>query len=126
MSMNDVVKKLTIDEVKSQISNMKYALVYEISRVVFDKIDKIATINWDVCLEGYFFDDNMQIHVYDTEDGLKAVSFTEPEDAEFIDKEYDLSGKYQSVGKVIKKREYFDYDEDGQVYVAYTRLVDVI
>ena len=56
---------------------------------------------------------------------MQGVCFTEPEHAEYIDKEYKLSGKYQNIGKLIKKREYFDYDEDGQVYVAYTRLVDV-
>lgn len=126
MSINNTIEKITIDEVKSQIAHMKYALVYEISNVVFNKIEKIAEINWDEFIEGYFFNENTQIHVYDTEEGLQAVCFTEPADADYIDKEYDLSGRYQNIGKRIKKREYFDYDEDGQVYVAYTRLIDVI
>ena len=72
----------------------------------------------------------MQIHIFTGEDGLQAVCFTEPENMidnkeDIIDKDYRLAGKYQKIGSRITKREYLDYDEDGQVYVAYTRLVDV-
>lgn len=126
MNINDAVRKITIDEMKSQIVQMKYGLIYEISNVIFDRMENIADIDWDEFVEGYFFDDKAQIHVYDTEDGLQAVCFAEPSESEFVDKEYELTGKYQSVGNSIKKREYLNFDEDGQVYVEYTRLVDVI
>lgn len=125
MEINDVIKSISLEEVKSHISQMKYALIYQISEVIFDRIEQIVEINWEECLEGYFFDENTQIHVYSTEDGLQAVFFAEPEDVEYIDKDYKLSNKYRNVGEKIRKREYFDYDEDGQVYVAYTRLFDV-
>lgn len=126
MNINDAVRKITIDEMKSQIVQMKYGLIYEISNVIFDHMENIADIDWDEFVEGYFFDDKIQIHVYDTEDGLQAVCFAEPSESEFVDKEYELTGKYRSVGNGIKKREYLNFDEDGQVYVEYTRLVDVI
>lgn len=126
MERKDSMKKIDLAEAKSQISQMKYGLIYEISDVIFDQMDKIAEINWAELIEGYFFDDTAQIHIYDTEEGLQAVCFTEPENARYVDKEYELVGKYQQIGKKVKKREYLEFDEDGQVYVSYTRLTDVI
>ena len=129
MERKDSMKKIDLAEAKSQISQMKYGLIYEISDVIFDRMDKIAEINWAELIEGYFFDDTAhtaQIHIYDTEEGLQAVCFTEPENARYVDKEYELIGKYQQIGKKVKKREYLEFDEDGQVYVSYTRLIDVI
>lgn len=126
MSWKDAIETLSFDEVKEHISQMKYGLIYETSVVKFDRMDKISDINWNEVLEGYFFNDTTQIHIYNTDDGFKAVCFSEPENADYIDKEYELAGKYHAIGKRVKKREYLDYDADGQVYVAYTRLVDVI
>ena len=125
MSIDDAIRVMSLDDAKAQISKMKYALVYQISEVIFDKMEQIAEICWEECLEGYFFDETRQVHIFTGEDGLQAVCFTEPEDAEYIDKDYKMAGKYQKIGSRITKREYLDYDEDGQVYVAYTRLVDV-
>lgn len=126
MEWKDVVKKMELAEAKQQIAQMKYGLIYEISDVIFDCIDGIAEINWDEMIEGYFFNDKEQIYIYETEEGLQAVCFTEPENAGYVDKEYELAGKFQTLGKKVKKREYLDFDEDGQIYVAYTRLTDVI
>ena len=131
MSIDDAIRVMSLDDAKAQVSKMEYALVYQISEVIFDRIEQIAEICWEECLEGYFFDETMQIHIFTGEDGLQAVCFTEPENMidnnkeDIIDKDYRLAGKYQKIGSRITKREYLDYDEDGQVYVAYTRLVDV-
>ena len=126
MENRDIGIKITLDEAKSQFAHLKFALIYEISNVILERLENITEINWDECIEAYFFDNDTQIHIFDTEDGLQAVCFRESSDAESIDKEYDLSGRYQNIGKRIKKREYLDYDDDGQVYVSYTRLIDII
>lgn len=126
MERKDFMQKIDLAEAKSQVSQMKYGLIYEISDVIFDRMDSIVEINWAELIEGYFFDDTTQIHIYDTEEGLQAVCFIEPENARYVDKEYELIRKYQKIGKKVKKREYLEFDEDGQVYVFYTRLIDVI
>ncbi len=72
-------------------------------------------------VEGRFFGENMEIRLYNDGDGLAAVKFTdEPEDV-FLDTTVYLRWGF---GKELRKRRYVEFDEDGQAYIACTRLVE--
>ena len=51
MSIDDAIRVMSLDDAKAQISKMKYALVYQISEVSFDRIEQIAEIFWEECLD---------------------------------------------------------------------------
>lgn len=125
MNSNDSIKKISLEEAKKEIAHLKYALVYQYSKVIFERIENVENIAWDECVEAYFFDEKKQIHLYQYDNELQGICFEEKETADYIDKEYVLTEQYRTVGTTLKKREYLDYDADGQVFVKYTRLVDV-
>lgn len=39
MSIDDAIRVMSLDDAKAQISKMKYALVYQISEVIFDRME---------------------------------------------------------------------------------------
>ncbi len=114
----------SIEEAKKSIRNYEYALIYYISDVVLERIKKITDINWNEVQEAYFFDKNGQLHFFDNGSGMKSVIFL-PEKARYIEKEYELANIYKSIGNKVVIREYFDCDDDGQSFIAYTALCDV-
>lgn len=123
MDIMNNISKISIDDAKNKLTEYKYALVYGISSVLFDTTESISEINWDECKEAYFFDEKGQLHIYESDDGLCAVQFCEPEEVKYIDKKYVTAGKYKKIAGKIIRREYIDFDEDGQMFIAYTRLV---
>ena len=103
----------------------EYALLYYPGDVVLNKQEMISDINYDEIQEAYFFDKTGQVHLFD--DGLekKAVRFNHFE-GDYVEKGYVLSNKHKEIGNTIIVREYMESDEDGQNYVAYTALKEIV
>lgn len=126
MSVDNFVKKIDIEDAKKNVSQYDYALIYQMSDVIFDKVVNIPTILWDEIVEAYFFNEKCQLHIYNDECELKAVEFNESSgEMKKIEKIYDISRKFAKIGSRIKIVEYLDNDEDGQIFVAYTRMATV-
>ena len=126
MSVKDNLKKVTFEEAKNRIQDYDYALIYEISEMLFDKVEKISEIYWDEVQEAYFFIEKSQMHIYLSDDVLEAIVYTETdEDVTFVDRRYELAGKFSNIGREVKERNYLEFDDDGQAFVAYSRLVSV-
>ena len=126
MSVKDNLKKVTFEEAKNRIQDYDYALIYEISEMLFDKVEKISEIYWDEVQEAYFFNEKSQMHIYLSDDVLEAIVYNETdEDVIFVDRRYELAGKFSTIGREVKERNYLEFDDDGQAFVAYSRLVSV-
>lgn len=126
MSVKDNLKKVTFEEAKNRIQDYDYALIYEISEMLFDKVEKISEIYWDEVQEAYFFNEKSQMHIYLSDDVLEAIVYNETdEDVTFVDRRYELAGKFSNIGREVKERNYLEFDDDGQAFVAYSRLVSV-
>ena len=126
MSVKDNLKKVTFEEAKNRIQDYDYALIYEISEMLFDKVEKISEIYWDEVQEAYFFIEKSQMHIYLSDDVLEAIVYNETdEDVTFVDRRYELAGKFSNIGREVKERNYLEFDDDGQAFVAYSRLVSV-
>ncbi|MCM1082941.1 MAG: hypothetical protein NC393_12180 [Clostridium sp.] len=124
MSIKDSIKKVTINEAKNMIANYDYALVYEISNMFCHPISESMHINWDEIQDAYFYNLKGELHVF-CGDELSAVCFEEPANAKYIDRKYKVNERnnINGIGSTIIKREYIDYDEDGQLMVVFSRLV---
>lgn len=125
MSVKENLKKIAFEEAKNSIQDYEYALIYEISEMLFDKVESISEICWNQVQEAYFFNENSQIHFYLSDDELKAVVYNDTGDETFVDRRYELAGKFNSIGKEVKERTYLEFDDDGQAFVAYSRLVSI-
>lgn len=126
MSVDKFVKKIDIEDAKKNVSQYNYALIYQMSEVIFDKVENIPTILWDEIVEAYFFNEKGQLHIYNDGCELKAVEFDESScDMKKVEKIFDISRKFAKIGSRIKIVEYLDNDEDGQIFVAYTRMATV-
>ena len=120
------MNRIDMEKAKSMIVNYEYAYLQLISEHILERVDNITSIDWDELMEGYFFSEKGQIHIYREDDELVAVEINDDiADANILNRKYYIAGKYESMGKYVLIREYLLMDEDGQTYVAATRLVDI-
>lgn len=136
-----VYKKIyeNIDEVKYLLNNYEYALIYMISEVILKKInhndDYLNSIDWNQVLEARFFDKNGEVHIFNRENSLNALKIEEntekvtkngvKEDYLFFDVSSNLENKFKAVGNKVLIRQYCKYDDDGQLIVELTRLLNI-
>ena len=71
-----------------------------------------------------FFSKDGELHIFSTDAGEKAVEIRD-DGRDCIDVRYELEGKFRDKGQNLIIRKNLAYDEDGQSYVADTRLVGI-
>lgn len=125
MNVKNCITKISLEEAKNAVKSYDYGLIYYMSSMVFDAISNICEINWDECMEAYFFDKEGQLHIYRDEDVLTVQKFSEIETLAMVEKKYELANTFKELGDSVVVREYLEPDEDGQMYVAYKRLCTV-
>ena len=117
-----------VEVAKKMIEGFDYALIYMISEVILKKIDKtdiVESINWEECEEARFFSENKEIHFFRENGKLQAVKTSDDQNESKMDcmqKKYELASKFRNLGRSVLVKEYLEYDEDGQVRIAQTRL----
>lgn len=122
MSIKDCIQKLSLEDTKNKVPSYDYGLIYYMSSMVFDRISNIYDIDWEECLEAYFFNEKGQLHIYREDDVLTAREFVETENLTVVEKKYELANSFKGLGSSVVVREYLEPDEDGQMYVAYKRM----
>mgnify|MGYP000749638685 CR=1 FL=1 len=120
-------KKMTFEDAIKTIDTYDWAIVYQASEMLFDHVDEIKQkINWNECLEARFFNETSQLHVFGELGDLKAVCMMDDgKSAQEIDRKYVLANQFRDKGKYIKIKEYYDFDEDGQLCMKAIRPVKV-
>lgn len=124
--MSVEINRINIKDALSKINNYEKALVYCISEAnLYDK-GNFSEINMEEVVDARFFSKDGELHIYSDGDELVATEVVDndkksSDDVEYVDTEYKLKGKAQS----IRVREYFDYDEDGQCNVVRTRILEI-
>jgi len=116
------IRQIGLAEARAQSTSYSYALLYMISGVKLCRAEGIGQIDWEECQEARFFSEGRELHVFEGEDGMKAVEVTDADGNGVIIKEFLLDNRFSSVGSSVLVQEYLEYDEDGQAYVANTRL----
>lgn len=120
-------KKMTFEDAIKTIDTYDWAIVYQASEMLFDHVDEIKQkINWNECLEARFFNETSQLHVFGELGDLKAVCMMDDgKSAQEIDRKYVLANQFRDKGEYIKIKEYYDFDEDGQLCMKAIRPVKV-
>ena len=117
---NDIEK----EKVYQSIKMYEYALVYMLSEVILCKTEDLPKLNLEQCLEARFFSEDKELHIFETEEGKKAVEVSDKNNEDIIIKKYEIAPKFCESKKkqVLVVQQYLDYDKDGQAVVGLTRL----
>lgn len=111
------------------INGYGYGLITELSgvRLVAAPAENGFEISAEL-LEARLFDSDSELYIWREGDRFKArkVKDTDLDERNYIDaKPIAMTGAVSRNGFKIMIRKYIDYDEDGQAYIALTRLCGV-
>lgn len=126
--MNGKIEGLEIlqykqEEFEQRIENYPYALLYYLSEVQLTKCAKLEKkIDFSQLLEGRFFGQQGELHIFRDEEQLRAVEVKEIGKTDYIEQKVIFGKNFQKAGRYLMVRKYVDYDDDGQAVVALTRL----
>lgn len=123
--MSYEIKRMSTEEARPHIPDYEYALIYLISEIILTKTDCISEINWEECTEARFFSEEKELHFFRRDGQMQAVEVRDKDGKDEIVKTYDLANKFQAAGKIIKVKQYIDYDKDGQANIVLTRLTGI-
>lgn len=123
--MSYTVEKISMEQALEDITAYRYALIYEMSEILFCETESLGPVKWDECLEARFFDEDRELHIYEEDGRLCAVRVYATLDDDCLMKKYTLQEKYFGAGKYLCVCEHLEYDEDGQAMVALTRLAGI-
>lgn len=123
--MSYAVEKMDAEHALSQLAEYRYALVYRISGITLCAASDFDNADWDECFEARFFDEEKELHIYEEDGVLHAVRSIGTADGDSLVKKYRLQDRYFGQNKYLCICEHLDYDEDGQAFVALTRLTGI-
>lgn len=112
-------ERMTFNEALKRSSDFPYSFIMEYSRLYIGKNN--VKINPDELIEARFFGYGGELRVFKDDEGFKGFLLIETEEDDFIDKNVKL---LHGFGKTLTMRRLLDYDEDGQIFVKYTRMVE--
>ncbi len=111
-------ERLTLEEGMEQGKCLPFALIRD------DSLLHLGKVPQDICLEtlqeARFFSQEEEIRVYRREGQLYAVKSSTESDEETVSESYPCRGKH--LGTEVSICQHLEFDEDGQVFVAYRRL----
>lgn len=121
---NELFKEISLEDAKREGMVLPWALIRQLSLVQMGETSRLS-IDWDEVTEARFFDNDKEIRIFEAEDGLSAVLLSdgenEAEGVTYRDTVRELEHK-EWFGAAVSVREYFGYDEDGQLCAVASRL----
>lgn len=103
-----------------------YGYLTYMSEVVLVKMKEHGVdIDWSELIEARFFNEKQELHIWKTEDYILGRRLTETGDVDTIETAVPVMKKFCPKGGKMVIRKYIDYDEDGQAFIANTRIKKV-
>lgn len=119
--------KLTEDVIKNTAKEYEYALLYKISEKILDRTDNLDVDDLDEVIEGRFFSEEGELHVFREENVLRGVLIRDSDQKDTLIEKYDIEKQFRSFGRKVLVKKYLNYDEDdGQAYVEVSRLAGIV
>lgn len=118
------IEKLEIAAARDRIGGLNYATVQGISEYRIGKVADLKDFDEAECIEARFFSETEEIRFFRKDDDVKAVKVSDG-NADYMDEEYVMADNFAFAGKAVTVRKYIDEDEDGQVFIAATRLYKI-
>lgn len=103
-----------------------YGYLTFMSEVVLVKMEEHGgDIDWQELIEARFFNENQELYLWRAGDSLFGRRLTETGDIDAVETAVPVMKKFCPAGGKLVIRKYIDYDEDGQAFVANTRIKKV-
>lgn len=114
------IEETGLEKAKNLAGQYDYVIAHMLSRMRHGTPDQVD-VDWDELVELRAFGQKGELHVFGGPGELSAVLVREEGCREFLDKRYPMRD-----GNILKVREYFMPDEDGQAVVVYARPFAVV
>lgn len=111
-------EKLEWEQALAEGKKLPFIMLQTVSAVVFAK--NPCEFEIDEIKEARFFDNQMEIRIFRQDDSLKAVRLTAESTDRCLYETYTFANR--RLGNELELCRVIDTDEDGQSYVAATRL----
>lgn len=103
-----------------------YGYLTYMSEVVLVKMKgHKVDIDWPELVEARFFNEQQELHVWKAGECLLGRRLTETGDTDIVETVILVMKKFCPKGGNMVIRKYIDYDEDGQAFIANTRIKKV-
>lgn len=119
-----LTKELSFEDGMLEASACDYGLVHSLSTFDFGDAKELFPFDPEELVEARFFTPETEIHFFKKNGEIRCLKVTDGE-AVFIDEKRSLVSKFKGLGKKVVIRKYLEPDEDGQMIITGTRLVDV-
>lgn len=117
-------KELSFEDGMLEASACNYGLVHSFSTFIFGDAKDLCSFDPEELVEARFFKPETEIHFYKKNGNIRCLKVTDGESV-FIDEKRTLVSKFRGLGQKVVIRKYLESDEDGQMIITGTRLVDV-
>ncbi len=114
-----ITKIDTLSQALQEGKNLPWAYLKYMSRIYLGRMPIMPSLA--ELEEGRFFGPDCEIRLYNDGEGLAAVKINDEPGDTCQDCEVWLRRTY---GKLLRKRRYIEFDDDGQARVACTRLLE--
>lgn len=114
-----MVERLEVSQALDRGKALPYALIRSLSRVTLGPTPK--DIDLPELIEARFFSSDEEVRIFQGETGLQAACVWEGSGDTVIEHTDKLANK-ALFGRSMTVRQHLSFDEDGQAYVALTRL----
>lgn len=119
------IEKTDFEEALRHAAEYDLALIYEIGGIRLCDTRSLPGTDWTECQEARFFAEDRELHLYEQDGEMTALEIYDDGDDNTIVKRYKLDQRFRQVGKILRVKEYIKYDEDGQAFIALTRLCGI-
>lgn len=112
---------LELEQAKAMCAEFPYVLVRELSRIWLGERENAPEINWNDAVELRFFSERAELRFFRGDGALQAVLLEDDGEEDSLDKTFRLAHN-RAFGEKLIVQEYLAYDEDGQLFIAASRL----
>ena len=110
---------LNVPEALRQGRTLPYALIYSLSRVTLGPTPE--SVDLDELIEARFFSAAEEVRIFQDETGLQAVRLVQEADDVTLNESFALANR-AAFGGTLTRTQTLDFDDDGQAFIACTRL----
>lgn len=118
---------IPLKKAEESIDQYEWGIVYQMSELLFDRTEKLKRqIMWEECLEARFFNETSELHFFGNPGHLQAVCISDDGTGQNEEiRSCLLADQFIKLGNILKIKEYYDFDTDGQLYITAVRPMKV-
>lgn len=118
--------EIPIEDARTRWSSYRFVIGHTLSRLLAGEATRFSESEWDEILDIRFFSEDGMLHIFREED-LKAVVLEDEEGDMVYERSVETDRSIPGCGiySELKIREYYSYDDDGQLLIEHIRPLEL-